>query len=99
MSATYPGRGVALAFVLAALLGVACANRGMHAPTDGSSPGLGGTSAGGRGGSGTGGSAGNGGAGGTCPAPPAHDGGSTCTSKFSFESGVQGAAIPTTGQA
>src|SRR5262245_48337368 len=94
MRATSPCRALPLA--LAGLLAASCANRGMHAPEGAGGTGLAGGGRGGGGGStgGSGGAAGNG-----CPAPVARDGGMSCTSKFSFEAGSQGAAIATTGQA
>jgi hypothetical protein len=95
--------------VLCLLLSAACANRGMHPPTDGGSPGAAGTNAAaGRGGAG--GAAGTGGraAGGTTgtgasggmdagcngPNPNPVDAGA-CAAKFNFESGIQGAALAT----
>ena len=98
MRATSPGH--ALPFVLAWLLGIGCANRGMHAPTDGGPSGNGGTTAGGgRGGSSaTGGSSGTGGMDAGCAASVPHDGGAVCTAKYNFEAGAQGAVIAATGQ-
>jgi hypothetical protein len=92
MRATSPGR--ALPFVWACLLGIACANRGMHAPTDGGPSGGGGRG----GGSATGGNGGTGSMDAGCAAPIPHDGGASCTAKYNFEAGVQGAVIAATGQ-
>ena len=75
---------------------VGCANRGMKPPTrDGGPTGSAGT--GGRGGGG--GSGGMGGMDAGCPGPPANVDAGACTAKFGFDTGSQGATIPTTGQA
>jgi hypothetical protein len=100
-----------------ACLSLACANRGMHAPTGagtagtsgatgaaGTSGGMGGSGAGGGAGTSGGGAGGTGGVtgtGGACTIPSASDAAvdaAACTAKFNFESGLQGANIPSSGQ-
>jgi hypothetical protein len=92
-----------VALALPLLFEAACANRGMHPPTDAGGVGQAGTggTSGGAGSAGTG--AGNGGAGGSSGAggttagcdvanPNTVDAG-PCSALFNFESGIQGAAI------
>ena len=97
-------RATTAGLILAALASsfpLACANRGMQAPLRDGGP----AGTGGRGGSGgtAGAGGGTGGTGGVaCPGPTPTDAsvdGPACTAKFNFETGIQGATIPATGQA
>jgi hypothetical protein len=72
-------------FILFALCAVACANRGMQAPSGGA-----GATGAGPGVAGTGGGAGSGG---SCTTPAPHDAGGACNAIFNFDNGAQGASI------
>ncbi len=84
----HPGTGSAgLLLLVATALLCACANRGMHAPSD---DGAGGTGISPTGSGGTDGS----GVAGPCAVPPPHDAGGPCTANLGFDTDLQGATIP-----